>query len=100
MSLLHPLLTFLASLTRQELARQVAFLRAENRILRSRLPQRVVATPAERQRLVRLGQALGTKLKELISIVTYDTFRRWVRETEQAHISGTGIQRSGEGDAQ
>ena len=95
MSILHPLLTFLASLTQQELARQVAFLREENRILRSRLPQRVVATPAEKQRLVRLGRALGVKLKQLISIVTYDTFRRWVRQSEQAHIDHQQTQRTG-----
>jgi|JI6StandDraft_1071083.scaffolds.fasta_scaffold179263_2 putative transposase len=36
---LHPLLVMLASLTHQELARQVVFLREENRVLRSRLPR-------------------------------------------------------------
>ena len=56
MNLLHPLLVFLASLTQQELARQVVFLREENRILRSRLPGRVIATPAEKSRLIKLGR--------------------------------------------
>jgi putative transposase len=37
-ALIYPLLTLLASLTRQELAKQVAYLRAENRILRRKLP--------------------------------------------------------------
>lgn len=42
--ILHPLLSLLASVTRQELARQVAYLKEENRILRARLPERLTAT--------------------------------------------------------
>ena len=87
MNLLHPLLVFLASLTQQELARQVVFLREENRILRSRLPGRVVATPTEKSRLIKFGRDLGVKLRELISIVSYSTFRRWIREAEAAHVA-------------
>jgi len=87
MSILHPLLAFLASLTQPELARQVVFLREENRILRSRLPKRIIATPTERSRLAKLGRELGAKLKEIISIVSYDTFRRWVRAAESAHVT-------------
>ena len=84
-SLLHPLLAMLASLTQQELARQVVFLREENCALRS--PTRIVVTPPERSRLVKLGRELGAQLRGLISIVSYDTFRRWVREGETAHIT-------------
>lgn len=79
---LHPLLTLLASVTRQELARQVAYLKEENRILRARLPQRLVVTDQERRRLLRCGRKLGVQLKELMSIVSYQSFRRWVRDTE------------------
>jgi putative transposase len=82
--LLHPLFGFLASLTRQELARQVAYLKAENCILRARLPERLVATPSEKRRLIRLGKKLGIQLRELISIATYQTFQRWVRDAEEA----------------
>jgi putative transposase len=85
--LLHPLFGFLASLTRQELARQVAYLKAENRILRARLPERLVATPSEKRRLIRLGKKLGTQLRELISIATYQTFQRWVRDAEEARTA-------------
>ena len=87
MNLLHPLLVFLASLTQQELARQVVFLREENHILRSRLPGRVVATTVEKSRLIQLGRDLGVKLRELISIVSYSTFRRWIRDAEAAHVA-------------
>ena len=85
--LLHPLFALLASVTRQDLARQVAYLREENKILRSRLPERLVATDSEKRRLLRYGQKLGQQLKELISIVSYQTFRRWVREKEEAHAA-------------
>src|SRR6185312_2931266 len=77
---LHPLFALLASLTRQELARQVAYLKEENRILRSKLPAQVRVTEKERLRLVRVGRKLGIQLKELISIVAYGTFLRWARE--------------------
>lgn len=77
--LVDPLLFVLVSATRNELARQVQFLRAENRMLRERLPERVRLTEPERRRLVRLGSALGLALREIISIVKYETFRRWKR---------------------
>jgi hypothetical protein len=48
-------LTLLASLTRQELARQATYLKAENAILRSKLPDRITLNNQERRRLVRHG---------------------------------------------
>jgi len=81
---LHPLLSLLSSLTRQDLARQVAYLKTENKILRARLPEKIVTTAKERTRLIKAGQKLGSKLRELMSFVSYDTFRRWVREKETA----------------
>jgi putative transposase len=59
------------------LAAQVQYLKAENEVLRSKLPKRVPVTPAERQRLVKLGRQAGAALKHLITIVTYRTFLRW-----------------------
>ena len=85
--ILHPLFALLASVTRQDLARQVAYLKEENRILRARLPERLVATDQEKRRLLRFGKKLGMQLKELISIVTYQSFLRWVRETEGSHTA-------------
>lgn len=80
--ILHSLFSLLASVTRQELARQVAYLKAENEVLRARMPKTIVTTPKERQRLLRAGRKLGIKLKDLISIVSYQSFCRWVREAE------------------
>jgi putative transposase len=73
----NPLLLLLARLTDPQLARSVRFLKAENAILRSRLPKRVDLTQTERNRLFKLGESLGSAIKELISIVSYRTFLRW-----------------------
>ncbi|MEZ6133955.1 MAG: hypothetical protein R3C53_03495 [Pirellulaceae bacterium] len=83
-AIIHPLLTLLASLTRQELARQVTYLKAENQILRSKLPKRIELSNQERRRLVKHGKSLGARIKDLISIVSYSTFRKWVRSVEDA----------------
>ncbi|MBY0526194.1 MAG: integrase core domain-containing protein [Gemmataceae bacterium] len=76
--LFRAFLVLLATSTDRELARQVEYLRAENRILRGKLPQRIAITPAEKQRLIGLGKPLGAALKELISIVSPRTFTRWL----------------------
>src|SRR6185369_409012 len=60
----------------RELARYLEFLKAENRILRSRLPKRITVTPRERQRLLRYGRPIGPAIKDLITIVSPRTFLR------------------------
>ncbi|VAX37966.1 hypothetical protein MNBD_PLANCTO03-1603 [hydrothermal vent metagenome] len=74
-----PAIFVTACSTQHQLARQVRFLREENRILRSKLPKRISTTPAERRRLLRFGVPLGDAIKGLISIVQPATFTRWVR---------------------
>jgi len=83
-AIIHPLLALLASLTRQELAQQVTYLKAENRILRSKLPNRITLNNQERRTLVRHGKKLGARIKDLLSIVSYSTFRKWVRTLEDS----------------
>ncbi|MEK7218739.1 MAG: hypothetical protein AAB728_04710, partial [Patescibacteria group bacterium] len=75
--ILAPVFRLLAWARQPELRQMVAFLKEENRILRSKLPRQVPITPEERSRLVQLGQKIGIKLRDLISIVTYRTFLRW-----------------------
>ncbi|MFN0054655.1 MAG: hypothetical protein ACKV0T_20985, partial [Planctomycetales bacterium] len=74
----HPLLQLLAYATRQELARQVQYLKTENQILRSKLPARITIKPEERRQLVKAGRGLGKAIWELISIVKPATFLGWV----------------------
>ena len=80
----QPLLFMLARCTRHELIRQIEFLKAENEILRSRLEKHhLQLRPAERARLLELGKAIGPALERVISIVRYQTFRRWLRDERQ-----------------
>lgn len=75
-----PLLFVLARCSRNQLIRQVEFLKAENEMLRKRVPQRnIILKPEERQRLVRLGQAIGTCIGPFLTIVTYQSYLRWIR---------------------
>ena len=77
------LLLVLAQATEKELAAQVRYLKAENQILRARLPKRILVTPVERRRLLKLGRALGAAINRLITIVTPGTFVRWIREANR-----------------
>ena len=67
-TIFHPLLVLLAKLTDAVVARQLKhqarelqFAKAENEQLRGRLPERVILTPQERRRLIRLGKPLGER---------------------------------------
>ncbi len=74
------LILLIAHSTEKELARQVSYLKAENQILRSRLPDRISLTQREKSRLVRFARNLGSALNELATIVHPTTIRRWIRE--------------------
>lgn len=80
-AIIHPLVTLLASLSRQELARQVTYLNAENRILRSKLPKRIELSNPDRRRLVKHGKSLGARIKDLISIVSRTRSHAWIGYT-------------------
>src|SRR3954469_16894973 len=79
----NALLLLIAGATHKQLARHVAYLKVENKILRSKLSVRVTVTPQERSRLVRFGAKLGKAVDQLVSIVHPDTLRRWIRETRK-----------------
>jgi len=78
-SIFRSLLLVIAGCTQKELARQVRYLKVENEILRSKLPARITVTPKERQRLLKFGAKLGKAIRKLVTIVTPDTFLRWIR---------------------
>ena len=80
----HPLLLLLAQATERELVQMVEYLKAENRILRHKLPKRIEVTPAERARQLKLGVRLGSAIKQVIAIVHPRTFARWLAETKSA----------------
>ena len=77
----QPLLFILAGCQQDQLIRQIEYLKAENEMLRRRVPKkRVFLKPDERAHLLKLGKELGPAIRHLITIVTYSTFRRWVRQ--------------------
>jgi len=58
-ALFRSLATLLATATDHQLWRDVEFLKAENALLRARLPAEIRTRPAERERPLALGLALG-----------------------------------------
>jgi putative transposase len=78
----QPLLFFLARCTRNKLIQQIEFLKAENEMLRKRVPkQRIWLKPDEKERLLKLAIAIGPEVKHLVTIVAYATICAWRRAT-------------------
>lgn len=77
------LLRVLAGAGRDDLRRQVQYLKAENEILRSKIQGPVRVTAKERFRLVRLARPLGAALRMVVSIAQPETVMRWIREADR-----------------
>jgi putative transposase len=65
------LMLVIARSTEKELARQVSYLKAENQILRSRLPDKISLTEREKNRLVRFAKKLGSALNEIATVLVH-----------------------------
>jgi len=89
MSLFNSLLLVIAGATQRELARQIRYLKVENEVLRSKLPQRITVTPKERQRLLKFGTKLGKAIRSFVTIVAPSTFLRWIREAKRTKSQAT-----------
>jgi putative transposase len=86
-TIVHPLLFLLARSTADDLQKQVEFLKAENEMLRKRVPKKRIFLKAdERATLLKLGKGLGPAIRHIITIVDYSTFRRWVRKEEPQNV--------------
>jgi hypothetical protein len=78
-----PLLTRIQKLYSKDLAKKNDYLRQENKILRSKLGQRVSLTEMDRRTLVRYGIPLKGRLREVISIVCPETLLAWNRRMKR-----------------
>jgi putative transposase len=68
---------------------KIRFLKAEVQILRRKLSgNRVVLDPKDRCHLLRLGGEIGHHVKDIIGIVSYKTYQRWLREQMQGKTPG------------
>lgn len=82
-NLFRLLFDVLAGSTQADLRRQIQYLKAENEVLRSKIEGPVRVTPGERSRLIRLAKPLGLAIKALVTIVTPQTFLRWIRDSDK-----------------
>ena len=77
-----------------ESARQIDFLKAENRILKKQITGRPKLGDVERRQLAELGKPLGRKiLAEISTIVTPDTISRWHRQLIAKKLDGSASRR-------
>jgi putative transposase len=76
--LFQQLLNILGQMVHGQLVRENEYLKVENEILRSKLDKQIRTTYQEKLKLIRYGLRLGGRIKKVISIVGYSTFRRWV----------------------
>ena len=81
------LLSLLGRMTQENLSRQIEYLKVENEILRKRVGRSIRPTPLERRRLIKFGAPLGKDIRNIISIVTYETFLLWVRKYKRRERS-------------
>jgi putative transposase len=90
------LLLVLAGAGRDDLRRQVQYLKAENEILRSKVKGPVRVTAKERFRLVRLARPLGLALRAIVAIAQPETVMRWIREADRKRPKQRpGVRRAG-----
>jgi len=77
-SVFQALLLLLSRHAHRELIAENQFLKVQNEILRQKLGKKhIVLDHADQSRLMKFGRELGTKVKGLLSVVTYRTWQRW-----------------------
>lgn len=79
-------LSMLGQMVHADLVRQNQYLKVENEILRSKLGKQIRTTYQEKLRIIRCGLAVGGSIKKIISIVSYQTFRKWVNALEVGNL--------------
>lgn len=91
-----PLFFLFARSNEEQLRRQILFLKAELEMTRARVPQsRIFLKDEERQRLLELGDGIGSGALKLVSIVRPRTYRRWRERRSQGKPPAKKMGRKG-----
>ncbi|TWT72837.1 Integrase core domain protein [Posidoniimonas polymericola] len=91
-----PLLFLLARSGEDHLRRQILFLKAELEMTRARVPQtRIFLSYEERERLLELGDGIGSVVLKLVSIVHPRTYQRWLERRSQGQPPAKKMGRKG-----
>src|SRR5215467_2821591 len=84
------LLAYVTGMVNQQLLLQNEYLLAENRILRSHLPSRLLLTDPERSTLAAFGKRLGHRVLELVaSAAKPETILAWFRKLVAQKFDGS-----------
>jgi len=78
-NIFQELLFMLGKMVHSDLVRQIEYLKAENRVLRGRLPKKIRLIQKEQEQILKYGRPLGASIKQVLTITSYQTFRRWLR---------------------
>ena len=73
----HALVAIVANAAQRQLARTIQYYRHEALTYKELCPKNYRLTPRQRQRILKYGRPLGTKIKDVITIVSPRTFARW-----------------------
>ncbi len=74
------LMMLIGKIVHGRLVREIEYLRVENQILRAKAGKRISLTDSEKRRLIKFALPLGGDIRDIISIVSYSSLRRWIRE--------------------
>lgn len=86
---LLPFLVLLSEAWSSRRDTRIRFLKAQVELLQSRVPgNRVILTPEERRRLMRIGVELDHRVHDLLGIVSVKTYQRWRREEANGRTPG------------
>lgn len=87
-----PIIATITRLLYRELTLPVEYLKAGNKIRKSKVKKRVVFTDGERRTLVDAALAMGRDLmKEVVSIVKTETILVWQRKLEKQKMAAEDI---------
>ena len=93
-----PVIATVARLLCRELTLQNEYLRAENKMLKSRIRGRIRFTDEERRSLVDAALGMGCKLmQEMVSIVKPETILAWHRRLEKQKWNYSARKKRGPG---